>query len=74
MFLRGCIFFLCKKYVEDDIIWKLFDMGLNDMKMEVLKDIFGSDKDKEKGIVDSIDEDEFVVKVSSVVDKWDGIE
>lgn len=49
-------------------------MGLNDMKMEVLKDIFGSDKDKEKGIVDSIDEDEFVVKVSSVVDKWDGIE
>lgn len=49
-------------------------MGLNDMKMEVLKNIFGSDKDKEKGIVDSIDEDKFVVKVSSVVDKWDGRE
>ena len=49
-------------------------MGLNDMKMEVSKDIFGSDKDKEKGIVDSTDEDEFVAKVSSMADKWDGIE
>lgn len=44
------------------------------MKMEVLKNIFGSDKDKEKGIVDSTDEDEFVAKVSSVADKWDGRE
>ena len=49
-------------------------MGLNDMRMEVLKDIFGSEKDKEKGIVDSTEEDEFVAKVSSVADKWDGIE
>ncbi|XP_068744815.1 uncharacterized protein [Montipora capricornis] len=71
--LRGCTFLPCK-HVEDDIIRKLSDMSLNDMKMEVLKDIFGSDKDKEKGIVDSTDEDEFVAKVSSVADKWDGIE
>ena len=39
------------------------------MKMEILKDIFESDKDKEKGIVDSTDEDEFVAKVISVADK-----
>ena len=49
-------------------------MGLNDMKMEVLKDIFGSGKDKDKGIVDSTEEDEFVAKVSSRADQWDGIE
>lgn len=72
--LKGCTFLPCKKHVEDDIIRKLSDMGFNDMKMEILKDIFGSDKDKEKGIVDSTDEDQFVVKVISVADKWDGIE
>ena len=37
--LRGCTFLPCKKHVEDDIIRKLSDMGLNDMKMEVSKDI-----------------------------------
>lgn len=67
--LRGCTFLPCKKHVEDDIIQKV-----PDMKMEVLKNIFGSDKDKEKGIVDSTDEDKFVAKVSSVADKWDGRE
>lgn len=72
--LRGCTFLPYKKHIEDDIIRNLSDMGLNDMKMEVSKDIFGSDKDKEKGIVDSTDEDEFVAKVSSMADKWDGIE
>lgn len=42
--------------------------------MEVLKDIFASDKDKEKGILDSTDEEEFVAKVSRVADKWDHIQ
>jgi len=41
------------------------------MKMEVLKDIFGSDKEREKGIVDSISADELVAKVLSVADKWE---
>lgn len=74
--LRGCTFLPCKKDVQDDIIRKLSNMRLNDMKMEVLKDIFGSDKDKDKdkGIVDSTEEDEFVAKVSSKADQWDGIE
>lgn len=72
--LRGCTFLPCKKHVEDDITRKLTDLGLNDMKKEVLKDIFGSDKDQEKGIVDSTCEDEFVAKVISVADKWERLE
>ena len=72
--LRGCTFLPCKKHVEDDITRKLANLGLNDMKMEVLKDIFGSEKEREKGIVDSISEDEFVAKVLSVADKWERLE
>lgn len=72
--LRGCTFLPSKKHVEDDIIRTLSDLGLNDRKMEVLKDIFGSGKDKEKGIVDTTDEEGFVAKVRIVADKWDGIE
>lgn len=71
---RGCTFLPCKKHIEDDIIRKLTDLGLNEMKLEVLKDIFGSDKEKEKGIVDSSCEDEFVAKVNSVAEKWEGLE
>ena len=72
--LRGCTFLPCKKHVEDDITRKLNDLGLNGMKMEVLKDIFGSDKDQEKGIVDSTCEDEFVAKVINAADKWERLE
>ena len=36
---------LCKKHVEDDITRKLANLGLNNMKMEVSKDIFRSDKE-----------------------------
>ena len=41
------------------------------MKNEVIIDIFGSEKVKEKGIIDSETEDEFLAKVISVSDKWD---
>ena len=53
--LRRCTFLPCKKHVEDDISRKIDDLGLKDIKNEVLLDIFGSDKRKEKGIVDSLD-------------------
>ena len=73
--LSRCTFLPCKKHVEDDIGRKISDLGLKDMTMEVLKDIFGCDKNQEKGIVDSADEEEFVAKVNSVVDKlWDHLE
>ena len=41
---------------------------------EVLLDIVGCDKNKEKGIVDSADEEEFVAKVDSLVAKWNSLE
>ena len=44
------------------------------MKKEVLKDIFRSNKEREKGIVDRVSEDEFVAKVISVADKWEQFE
>ena len=72
--LRGCTFLPCEKHVEEDITRKLANLGLNDMKMEVLKDIFESDKEREKGILDSISQDEFVAKVLSVADKWECLE
>ena len=47
---------------------------MKDIKNEVLLDIFGCDKRKEKGIVDSLDEEEFIVKVDSLVEKWKSME
>lgn len=60
--------------MEDNISRKIDDLGLKDMKKEVLLDIFGSDKSKEKGIIDSLDKDEFVAKVDSLVEKWKSME
>ena len=51
MFLSPLVrstFLPCKKHVEDDIIRKISELRLNDMKIEVLKDIFGSDKKQRK--------------------------
>ena len=72
--LMRSIFLPCKKHVEDDISRKLSDLGSGAMKDEVLKDIFGDDKNKEKGIVDSMSQDEFLAKVIAVTEKWDVLE
>ena len=72
--LKRSIFLPCKKHVEDDISRKLTDLGNGAMKDEVLKDIFGNDKNKEKGIVDSMSQDEFLAKVIAVTEKWDALE
>ena len=53
---------------------KLSDLGNGAMKDEMVKDIFGSDRNKEKGIVDCSSQDEFVAKVIAVSDKWDDFE
>ena len=68
------IFLPCKKHVEDDISRKLSDLGSGAMKDEVLKDIFGDEKNKEKGIVDRMSQDEFLAKVLAVTEKWDVLE
>ena len=72
--LKRCKFLPCKKHVEDDISRKLTCLGLGDLKEEVSKDIFGDEKNKEKGIIDSTNDDEFLAKVISVSDKWDDLE
>lgn len=72
--LTRCTFFHCKKHVEDDISRKIDDLRLKDIKNEVLLDIFESDKCKEKGIVDSLDEEEFIAKGDSLVEKWKSME
>ena len=72
--LKRAIFLQYKKHVEDDISRKLTDLGNGAMKDEVLKDIFGNDNNKEKGIVDSMSQDEFFAKVIVVTDKWDALE
>jgi hypothetical protein len=67
--LKHCTFLPCKKHVEDNISQKLMSLGLSEIKNEVMKDIFGNEKNKEKGIVDSTSDDEFLAKVISVTDK-----
>lgn len=72
--MKSFIFLFCEKYVEDDILRKMFDFGKSVMKNEVFRDIFGDERNKEKGFVDSISWDEFFVKGIVVIDKWDFIE
>ena len=72
--LKCSTFLPCKKHVEDDIVRKLSDIGNSAMKNEVLKDIFGNDNNKEKGIVESLSHDEYFAKVIAVTEKWDGLE
>ena len=42
-------FLLCKKHVEDDIARKLVDLGLKDETSEILADIFGCEKNHQRG-------------------------
>ncbi|XP_031553337.1 uncharacterized protein LOC116290448 [Actinia tenebrosa] len=72
--LKGCTFLPCKKHVVDDITRKVNELGLNKACNEILKDIFGCERNKEKGIVDTTSDDEFLAKAMSVTDKWDGME
>ena len=49
--LKRSIFLPCKKHVEDDISRKLSDLGNSAMKNEVLRDIFGDERNKEKALL-----------------------
>lgn len=72
--LKSSIFLPCEKHVEDDISRKMSDFGKSAMKNEVLRDIFGDERNKEKGLVDSTSRDEFLAKGIAVTDKWDSTE
>ena len=66
--LKRSVFLPCKKHIEDDISRKLSDLSKSAIKNEVLRDIFGDERNKEKGIVDSTSQ------VIAVTDKWDSTE
>ena len=51
-----------KKHVEDDISRALSDLGKSAMKNEFLRDVFGDERNKEKGIVDSTSETNSLLK------------
>lgn len=72
--LKRCTFLPCKKHVEDDIARKLVELGMKDEKDEILMDIFGSERNQQKGLIDSTSEDEYFAKVISVTEKWDTLE
>lgn len=72
--LKGSIFLLCKKHVEDNIMEKITDLGLNSIKCELLQDVFGDEWKKERGIIDSDTTEEFLAIVESVPSKWNKIE
>ena len=69
--LKCSIFLPCRKRVEDDISRTLSDLGEGAMKEEVLKDIFGDQRNKEKGIVESTSRDEFLTKTIAATEKWE---
>ena len=53
---------------------KIADLGLNSVKSEILQDIFGGERRREKGIINSETAYEFMAKVESVSNKWDKME
>lgn len=53
LFFLLVMWLFCKKYVEDDVIWKFDDLCIGDLdKKEFFLDIFGSDVWKEMGLID----------------------
>ena len=72
--LKRCTFLPCKKHVADDIARKLVELEMKDEKEEILTDIFGCEKTRQKGLIDSTSADEYLAKVLSVTEKWDALE
>lgn len=61
----------CKTHVEDNIKTKLRDLEINGKaKREFLKDIFGDEKEKEKGLVDCLSTSEFDEKLQALREVW----
>ena len=72
--LKRCTFLPCKKHVADDIARKLVKLEMKDKKEEILTDIFGCEKTRQKGLIDSTSAVEYLAKVLSVTEKWDALE
>ena len=61
----------CKKHVEDDVIRKLKDLPIGELKKKkFLLDIFGSDARKEVGLMDAFIPTEFDIMLDSLYPVW----
>ena len=61
----------CKKHVEDDVIRKLKDLLIGELKRKkFLLDIFGSDARKEVGLMDAFTATEFDIMLDSLYPVW----
>lgn len=68
-------FLSCKRHVEDNIKRKMALININDeTKSDILADIFGKRRTKEKGLIDCESNEEFDAKLLSLMDKWNGAE
>lgn len=66
---------VCKKYVEDDINCKLMLLGINGKVCDnFMRDIFGREFFKEKGLIDLFFEEEFDFKLLKLRLEWEKCE
>ena len=62
---------VCKKHAEDDVCRKLIELGINEkVRNEFMWDIFGNESTKELGLIDSESEDDFEIKLLSLMELW----
>ena len=60
-----------KKHAEDDVCRKLIELDINEkVRKEFLWDIFGNESTKEMGLIDSESEDDFEIKLLSLMELW----
>ena len=63
---------VCKKHAEDDIDRKLTSLGISGKSRDdFMRDIFGRESTKEKGLIDSLSEEEFDSKLLKLRQKWE---
>ena len=63
---------VCKKHAEDDIDQKLTSLDINGKARDnFMRDIFGRESSKEKGLIDSLSEEEFDSKLLKLRPQWE---
>jgi len=63
---------VCKKHAKDDIDQKLTSLGITGKAREkFIRDIFGRESTKEKGLIDCLSEEEFDSKLLNLRSKWE---
>lgn len=64
-------FVACKKHVEDNIKSKLTTLGITGRaKNDFIRDIFGNDSEKHRGLIDSISPEDFDSKLFDLRNTW----